>query len=366
MNMPTRAIESPVGAEVVIDGRRYVNFGGSSYLGLSGHPDIQRAGIEALREAGTGYQAPREFSLATRAHLALEREASEFFGCESALYFSSGYFFGLLALAAVRAEFGAVFFDEWAHYSLREAIAVSGLPSHAFRHLDVDDLQLQLARNLRAQQRPLVVTDALFATFGELAPLDDYVRVVTALGGKLVVDESHSFGVLGATGRGAREHYGIEGAAALVGGSTCKALGAVGGIIPATAAEIAALRATPAGRGASVGLPAGAAMCAASLRRLREHPELLQRLRANIAYLKRGLRTLGLAVTADLAPVATFATTQEGSMQALQAQLMADGIYVFHTTYIGASAAGVIRCGIFADHTTEHLDCLLDALRRHL
>jgi 7-keto-8-aminopelargonate synthetase-like enzyme len=96
---------------------------------------------------------------------------------------------------------------------------------------------------------------------------------------------------------------------------------------------------------------------------VRGHPELLQRLRENVAYMKGGMRKLGLEVGDTIAPVATFVT---GSMQQLKARLMEEGIFVYHSTYIGSGAAGVIRCGIFADHTKAHIDPLLDALRRLL
>jgi 7-keto-8-aminopelargonate synthetase-like enzyme len=105
-------------------------------------------------------------------------------------------------------------------------------------------------------------------------------------------------------------------------------------------------------------------MCAASLKFVRQHPELLQRLRANIAYLKSGLREIGLPVADNLAPVATFQTGSHQSMQGLQERLMSEGIFVLHSNYIGTGATGVIRCGIFADHTTENLDRLVEALRR--
>jgi 8-amino-7-oxononanoate synthase len=137
----------------------------------------------------------------------------------------------------------------------------------------------------------------------------------------------------------------------------------VGGIIPATHEAVESCRAAPASRSASAGLPAAAAMCAMSLRYVREHPELRARLRANVAYMKSGLRRIGLDVADTIAPVASFVAGPDHSMRTLQERLMQRGIFVLHSNYIGASAAGAIRCGIFADHTTEHMDCLFDALR---
>jgi 8-amino-7-oxononanoate synthase len=361
-----RSVESPVGAEVMIDGRRYINFGGSSYLGLSTHKEIAEAGAAALRSSGSGYQFARETNLASRAHQEAESVAASFFQSPGALYLASGYFFGWVAVAALRKDFRAIFFDEWAHYSLREAIAASGLPTYTYRHLDAEDLEAKLKRHLRANEKPLVVTDGLYATFGEIAPLNLLAQAMMPYGGRLMVDESHSFGVLGETGRGAREHHHLPASIALVGGSTCKALGAVGGIIPASEEEIVAFRATPAARGASMGLPASAAMCAMAIRHVHEHPELLRRLRENTAYLKSSLRRMGLNVGDSIVPIVAFTAGSDESMQALQQRLMSEGIHVFHAKYIGAGSAGVIRCGVFADHTLEHIDRLVETLSRLL
>jgi len=192
-----KTIESPVCAEIVVDGRRYINFGGSSYLGLSARPEIVEAGAIALRLCGSGYQFARHYEIATFAHQQVESEAARFFDSEAALYLVGGYYFGLVAIAALRERFSAIFFDERVHHSIREAIAASGLPNHAFRHLDAEDLERQLRRHVHANDKPLVATDGLFSTFGEIAPLDELAHVLTPYGGRLLVDESHSFGVLG-------------------------------------------------------------------------------------------------------------------------------------------------------------------------
>lgn len=358
-----RTVGSPLSARIVIDGRPYINFGGSSYLGLSGNARILEAGAAALQTTGAGYQLARHYQVATHAHQEVEAEGAAFFGTESAIYLAAGYHFGLVAMAAVRGRFTTVFFDELAHHCLREAVAASGLASHAFRHMDTSELRSGLNKHLRAGDRPLIVTDGMYSTFGEIPPLDEWARALEVYDGRLLIDESHSFGVLGARGRGSAEHHGVEDVCVLAGGSTSKAFGVVGGLIPATEEDVMSCRATPASRNASAGLPAAAAMCAASLRYVRQHPELLARLRANVTYMKSGLRGIGLEVGDSIAPVASFVPDPSRSMQELQQQLMARGIFVLHSNYIGAGTAGAIRCGIFADHTAEQMDALFEALR---
>lgn len=361
-----RDMRSPVGAEINIGGAPYVSFGGSSYLGLAGNAEILEAGRAALAEFGAGMQFPREFHHTPRTHHEAEAEAATFFGTESALHTGNGYFFGLIAIPALRARCNTIFFDEMSHFSLRDAIAASGLPNHAFRHLDAGDLETQLRRHLRAGDRPLVITDAVYSVVGLIAPVADYARVMMPFDGRLLVDEAHSFGVLGENGRGVTEHHRIPEELILRGGSTGKALGVSGGIIPASHNDVEALRASPAFRGSAGGLPAVAAMCAKSLSYIRQHPELLVRLRANVAQAKKGFRSLGLSIPDNEVPILSFVAGAARSMSALQARLMSEGIFVYYSNYIGAGADGAIRCAIFADHTAGHIDRLIDALRRLL
>jgi len=360
-----KTLETAVGAEIVIDGQRFVNFGGSSYLGLAANPEILKAGVEALQSCGSGAPMPGTHGVATRALQEVEAEATRYFLSESAVYLSSGYCVGLALLAAVRSQFQIVFYDEVAHYALRDGIAACGLPAHSYHHCDPQDLSGQVRKYLRPGMRPLVVTDGLYSTFGVIPPLAELAAQVACYDGRLIVDESHSFGVLGAQGRGALEHCAIDSALAFAGGSLGKGFGTCGGVIPTTHERAVALRVTPVALGAALGLTAGAAMCARSLKYVREHPELLQRLRHNTRYVKDGLRALGLAVKDDVVPIAAFETGAVAP-ERIKRALMAEGIHVYHSTYIGAGAGGVIRIGIFADHIKEHLDRLLQALRRLL
>jgi 8-amino-7-oxononanoate synthase len=360
------SVESPIAAQIVIAGQSYINFGGSSYLGLSGNAQVIEAGIEGLKRSGAGIPAARDQQLISPGHQRLEAEAARFFGSEAAVYLASGYFFGSMAISALRAQFDVILYDELAHYSLREAVVASGCISHTYPHLDAEALRATLRTQLSAAGRPLIVTDGVFPTFGDLAPVAELFSLAQSYGGHLLVDESHSFGVLGHYGRGAAEYAGVPSSSVHIGGSLGKAFGSYGGIIPCAEALATTLRMTPAGRGASGGLPACAQMCATSLRYVREHPELLSRLRTNVAYLKRGLRSLGLKMNDTPVPIATFALSAEHEMQRLKDELMREGIFVYHSNYIGGGSKGVIRCGIFADHTMEHLDQLIGTLKRLL
>jgi 8-amino-7-oxononanoate synthase len=350
---------------MMIDGRDYINFAGSSYLGLSGRPPVLMAGVEALRRSGAGYQFARAYGLASPAHLEAEQEAAGLFGTEDAVFLATGYAAGLALIAAMARRFSRIFFDERAHHCLQDAIRASALPHHTYRHLDVGFLEAKLRRLLRPNEQPLIVTDGVYSTFGAIAPLVEIAGLAASYGGGVAIDESHALGVLGAEGRGAHEHLGLDPTQVWVCGSTSKGIGVVGGIVPGPALDVAEVRATPPSRGASPGLPAAAAMCAEAMRIVRTDGSLRARLRQNVIYLKGRLRALGLPVGDSEAPIATFLPSSRGARQ-LQSELMSAGVLVLASDYIGAPPGGVIRCGIFADHTREQLDRLVAELSRLL
>lgn len=356
-------VESASTAHMVVDGRRILSFGGSSYLGLAGHPRIIEAGVSALRELGPGSQLSRHYGFGLSANMQAEEAAREFFDAEAAMYFGTGYLFGLIALGGLANECDAVFLDEHAHYSLRDAARASGLPTHFFAHLDAQDLAAVMAKELKAGARPLVATDGMFPTRGSIAPLKAYAALLAPHDGWLVVDESHAFGCVGPRGRGAVELAGLPRDRILVGGSMAKAIGAHGGLAVGSSAVIEQLWRAPAARGAVLGCSAGAAMTAAGLRHVRSNPDLLQRLRRNVRNMRQGLRKLGWAPEENEGPLATFEHGSAADMIGIQRTLMDQGIFIAYSTYVGAGAEGVLRVAVFADHTDADIQRLVDGLR---
>ncbi|WP_418126053.1 aminotransferase class I/II-fold pyridoxal phosphate-dependent enzyme [Variovorax sp. 160MFSha2.1] len=356
-------VESPSGALMMVDGQALLCFGGSSYLGLGGAPELLDAGCAALRQFGASTHLARHYGFSAGANQEAEAEACRFFDVDDAMYFGTGYLFGIIALAGLAPDCDAIYLDECAHYSLRDGAHATRKPVHLFKHRDADDLARHLERTLGPGERPLVATDGMFPTFGVIAPLQAYARAIASRCGWLVVDESHAFGTLGPLGRGAVEAAGLSFERIVAGGSTAKAFGAHGGLALGSARTIASLWRTPAARGAVLGCSAGAAMTAQSLRHIRQHPEILLRLRDNARALKDGLRELGLQVDDSDGPVATFVHGDAQEMQRIQAALFGRGIFIAYSTYVGAGPEGVLRCATFADHTPQHIDRLLTTLR---
>jgi 8-amino-7-oxononanoate synthase len=359
-------MEGLYGPEIVLSGRRYVNFGGCGYLGLHGHPEILQAAGEALRKYGVSSGLSRHYSVSNDPLLDTEDRAAEFFGTESALYLPTGYLTTTVAAWGLADRADAVFLDEVAHYSVRDAAVLLGKPIHRFAHCDGEDLRRKLKANLRPAQRPLVMSDGVFPTFGEIAPVDAYLKAVEPYDGQILLDEAHSVGAVGPRGWGSFDHFGLASERIHFGGTLSKAFGAHGGIIPGARQYIERLRACPTVRGASAPSAPCAAASAKSLEIVRGRPDLRERLWANVRLLKDGLRGLGIEMNDTEVPIATFALGSAEATARVHQGLLDRGIFVYLSHYIGASAGGVLRHAVFANHSPEHIRRLLDALKELL
>lgn len=375
--MPT--MQSPPGPETVIDGRRYLYFAGTGYLGLQGHPEVIRAACDALEQYGVGSATSRSGFGETPPVVEVEREAAALFGTQSAFYFPSGYFGNDILLAGLEDAFDAVFVDALSHYSVLEAARVSGQPVYAFMHRDVEVLCGALKAKIKPGGRPLVVTDGVFAALGDVAPVAEYLRLLAEYPGAiLAVDDAHAAGVLGENGRGTYEHAGLWDASVNAGqpldrhprllacATLSKALGGYGGIIPGATPFIDWLKTTtPYYAGTS---PPPVPVAAASARALaiaRTQPELRRRLWENVRMVKEGLRSMGLAADDTPVPIVSLVIGDAARMQRLHGELADGGIFVpYMPTYSGLGPEGALRLAVFATHTKAMIERLLDELRR--
>lgn len=363
MSVRVEALETPTNALMLLGGRQICNFAGSAYLGISREPELIQPAVDALHRYGARVHLTPEFGVSVAPQVDVERQAANYFGTTDALYISSGYLLGLAALTGLRSQFDLVLLDSSGHYSLRDGAAASGAVVRTFAHLDCNSLEAELRRAHAEGLRAVVAVDGMCPTFGSIPRLDIYAQLAEKYGAWLFIDESHSFGTLGATGRGAAEECGLRPEEALRGGSLGKAFCAAGAILVGTGQQITALRRTPCVRASSWGLVPGAAMAAASLRLVQSRPALLDRLRANVKYAKARLRDIGLDIPATTAPLATFVCGNAEHMHELQQRLLERGIFVLHARYVGTGPDGVIRCSFFADHTAEQIDRLVAELR---
>lgn len=360
-------MQSPPAAEVILDGRRFLYFGGTGYFGLHGDPAVIRAGIRAFKKYGTHNATSRAGFGNNPALLEVETRLREFFREEDAVTFGSGYLGSLILAQALSRETDALFVDESAHFCIRDAAPSPGKPVFRFRHRDPDNLAKTLKRRLGAGQRPVLLTDGVFPIFGRIAPLPEYAEVLSPYGGLIAIDDAHGAGVLGANGRGTYEHFGMKGPGLYSCGTLSKAFGGHGGFITGKKMFIDRVRASVGAYVGSTPTPTPiAAATAKGIEILLRHPERRARLRRNTAALKQGLKSLGIPVEDNPVPIAAWYLRTEKEMREVQEKLMRRGIAIPRLKYAGAPPAGVLRVTVFSTHTLGQIERLLAELAKSL
>lgn len=340
--------------------RQLLYFGGCDYFRLASDPRITAAVTAGLARYGLNVAASRITTGNHPLYARTERAVARFFGAASALLCSTGYVAGLTALEGWRDRFTHALVDERAHPCLTAGARLAGRPIIRFRHGDADSLGTAL-RRLWPEARPLVVTDGLFAGDGAIPPLRAYLEQLPARGW-LLVDEAHAAGVLGARGRGACEHLGLEDPRLLRTCTFSKAFGVFGGAVLGNAGAISEIAARSLAFAGSTPLPLPlVAALLTALRVVRGERKLRARLTANATWLKGCLAQAGLTVTPGPAPIVSVAAGERAAA-ALKARLEVAGIYPSLIRYPGGEVGGHFRFAISSEHTAEHLERLRQAL----
>lgn len=364
--MSNPLMESAPGVETVIDGRRYLYFGGTGYYALQNHPALLKAAVEALTQYGMHSATFRGGFGTTPLYAAVERKAAEFFAAEDAVYIASGYLSNIAGFQALAetAAFDPVFVDDAAHYSITDFVYLLRGQVVPFAHAEPDDLRHKLRTTLKAGQTPLVVCDGVSPLTGQIAPIPDYLDALASVEPAIWLDDSHGVGVLGERGRGTYEHHGLTSARFFFGGTLSKAFGSYGGIIPGGRSFIQTIRAGHVMNGATSPTSSAAAWALASIELLTQHPEWRRQLWSNARRLKAGLRQMGFAVEDSPVPIAAWTLGSPEQMDRVQGELMRRGICIQRAHYPGGGAAGVLRAVVFSSHTAEQIDRLLAELSR--
>jgi len=360
-------LESQVGTEVIINGRKLLYFAGVGYYQLQSHPKVIEAGIVATRKYGMTSATSRSINGTTELLQELEAALAQFFGSEQAVYLPSGYLSNMAGLEVLKEQKGLthIFIDEHAHYCLKEAAKLCQLPLETFRHCRVEDLEQQLQR-LGNNNKPLILSDGMFPVWGHLAPVRKYLKLVDEYNGVVWIDDAHSVGVNGVTGKGTYEHFNISSPRLFMGATLSKAFGAYGGFVTGTNAFISALKESHVVKGTTALLNAGIGAALEGIKQLKKHPEWRVQLWNNARYLKSQLKNIGINIEVNIIPVATFDIKDAVFMQDLQTKLMNKGIYIQYLKYIGAGEEGVLRIVVFSTHTKEQIDFLITELSKVL
>src|ERR1041384_1545838 len=343
--------------EVVIDGRPTLMFGSNNYLGLTLHREVVDAARRAVVAYGTGTTGSRTANGTLAMHEQLEREFADWFGKRHALIFSTGYQANLSLIGGLCGAGDTILIDSDSHASIYDATRQTAAQVIGFRHNSPESLRKKLERLPKGQRNRLVVVEGLYSIRGDVAPLRDIVDVCRAHGAYLLVDEAHSLGTYGRRGLGCAEDQGVLDEVDFVVGTFSKSLAGIGGVCVSNHAE---LRALPFLARAYVftasGSPSNIASVGAAMRVICHHPELRERLWANVRMLRSGLRAIGYAIGDSESPIIPILTGDETRTIALWQALLRAGLYVNVIVPPGCPKDDcVLRASCSAAHTPDQI-----------
>jgi glycine C-acetyltransferase len=362
---PLRVLGSAQDTEVVVDGKHVLNLSSNNYLGLTTHPRLKAAMIEATEKWGAGSGAVRTIAGTMTVHEDLEHRLAEFKHTEASLVFQSGFTANLGVLQSLVREGDVIISDELNHASIIDGIRLSKAERSIFKHRDMDDLERHLETH-REKRVKLVVTDGVFSMDGDIAPLPAIVERAERFGALVMVDDAHASGVLGENGRGSVNHFGLDGRVDLQMGTLSKAIGVLGGYVAGAqpVRDFLIHRARP--FLFSTSHPPGvAAACIAAIDVLLAEPERIDRLWKNTARFKEGLKRLGFDTGASETPITPVIVGKGAVAMELSDRLFKLGVFAqgigFPTVPEGRAR---IRTIVTSVHTDAQLDRALEAFAK--
>ncbi len=363
-----RLVESPAAPVVEMEGAERIMLGSNNYLGLTADPRVVAGAREALERYGTGLTGSRLLNGTTPLHLELEAELAAWMGTEDALVFTTGHQANLGALGTLLAPQDTVIADSADHASILDGCALSRAKLRAFRHGRLDKLERQLERAAADGGGVLVVVDGVFSMEGDVAPLAGISALCQRLGARLMVDEAHAAGVLGARGAGSCELLGIEHRVDLRMGTFSKSLASCGGFIAGEREVVEFLRIQSRAflfTASAVPAAVGAALAALRIIRSAEGVELMGRVLANARRWQAGLRDLGFRVVEHggevVTPIVPVHVGDDWKAALLWKGLWDAGVFVNVALHPAVPPGGaLLRTSVMATHSTETIDAALE------
>ncbi len=348
----------------IINGRETVLAGTNNYMGITFAESCIEAGKRALDDFGTGTTGSRVANGTYAMHRELEEELAKFLNRRSVIVFTTGYQANLGMIAGLAGANDTVYLDADSHASIYDGCAVSGAQLVRFRHNDPDNLAKRLARaNDEGEGGRLVILEGIYSMYGDRPPLKEFIDVKREYGYTLLLDEAHSFGVLGENGRGVAEEAGLEDEVDFIVGTFSKSIGSIGGFGASDHPLFDLIRyATRAYMFTASPSPSTIATSTAAVRELAQHPEFRDRLRYNSKRLHEGFKDLGLKMCCDVvSPVVAVHVEDEASTVAMWNALLQEGVYVNLALPPGTpNNSCLLRCSVSAAHSDADIDKIIE------
>ena len=359
-----RTIQSAQDPVVVLDGKKMIMVGSNNYLGLTNHPKVKEASIEAIKKYGTGCAGSRFLNGTLDIHVQLEEKLARFMRKEAALIFSTGFQVNLGVISALVGKDDVVVIDKMDHASIIDGCRLSFGEVKKFRHNDMTDLD-RVLREYEDRDK-LIVIDGVFSMEGDIARMPEILALARQYGARLMVDDAHGIGVLGDSGRGTAEHFGVESGVDLIMGTYSKSLASIGGFISGDADIIHYIKhiARPLIFSASPP-PASVASVSAAIDIIENEPERRAQLWRNTNRMLESFKELGFKVGNSQTPIIPVIVGEDEKAFLMAVMLQGEGVFanVAVTPAVPAGMA-LIRTSYMATHTDEHLDIVVSAFKK--
>ncbi len=360
-----RKIESEQDTEVYIGGKKVLMFGSNSYMGLTNHPKVKEAAIEAIKKYGTGCAGSPFLNGTLDIHKELEARLAAFVGKEDAMIYSTGFEVNLGVVSCVTGREDYVLLDEQDHASIIEGRRLSFSTAYKYKHNDMASLETQLQK-CAPDKVKLIVTDGVFSMEGDVANLPEIVRLAKKYDATIMVDEAHGIGVFGKQGRGTCNHFGVSDDVDLIMGTFSKSFASLGGFIACDKSITNYLRHHSRSYIFTASItPASTAAANAALDIMLNEPERQQHLWDLTHYALDGFRSMGCEIGNTSTPIIPLFIRDNNKTFAITRDLMNEGIFVNPVVSPAvASHDTLIRFSLMATHTKEQVTIALEKIHK--
>lgn len=352
---------------VQMEGRETIMIGSNNYLGLTSHPEVIKAGIEALKKYGTGCSGSRFLNGTLDIHIELEKELASFLHKEAVMTFSTGFQSNLGIISAIVGRNDYILMDKENHASIYDGCKLSYGRMLRFNHADMEDLERKL-QAVPQESGALIVTDGVFSMSGDICKLPEIIKLAKKYGARVMVDDAHGLGVLGKHGRGTAEYFGLEKEVDIIMGTFSKSLASLGGYMAADREVVEYVKHTsrPYIFSASI-TPASVASALAALKILEREPERVKQLADISDYMRQGLKKLGVKIIESKTPIIPIYTYDDVKAFTACKLLLERGVYV-NPVITPATPPGMalLRTSYTATHTKSQMDKAMKAIKEVL
>ncbi len=360
-----RSIEENHDTEVVIGGKNLLMFGSNSYMGLTNHPKVLEASKAALTKYGSSCSGSRFLNGTSKLHIELEEKLAAHLGKEAALTFTTGFQTNLGTVASITGRNGVLILDELDHASIIEGSRLSFSKVLKFAHNNMADLERRL-KSIPEDTIKMIVVDGIFSMEGDICNLPEITRLAKQYHATVMVDDAHSFGVLGKLGRGTADHFGLSNDVDLIMSTFSKSLASVGGFIASNKDIVDYLKHHARSIIFSASMPPSAAAAAmAALEIIQSEPERLEKLWENTAYITKAVKDLGFDMGHSESPIIPIYIRDNILTFKFTQLLYEEGVFVNPVVSPAVSSdSSLVRMSIMATHSKDQLDFAIDKLEK--